>query len=240
MKKTMSKFSVSVLFSVLALFSLRSSDSISSGYYDGYGDEEEVVSKIVAKDIYDLKIKLKVPQVRNNSNSTGTRKMESQTISGQFIVLWKEDGTFSFDTYGLYNRKFKVGGKNVTYKGYAGDSIIYPRFNYIGNNKTGKFKVPCLSFSLVLEPSYAIDKVNEDNSFYLVLSGNGTSTLKNGCRIAKKIKGNVAGSQGCGCSDYGHKSPTREASVNGFSNNAADVVSTYGTWSIIWRRREYK
>lgn len=234
MKGFMSKLFVSSLLAVFA-FSPSHSDSGSFGYY-GECDSGESC-RVIAKDVYDLKITLKVPQVRNNSSSAGTRKIERQTIVGNFSVLWKENGTFSFETDGLYNRNFKIGGKNVTYKGQPGDAIIYPKFNYIGNNRTEKFKVPCLTFSLTLEPSYAIEKMNEDNSFYLVLSGYGTSFVKSGNRIAKKLSGNASGSQGCGCMDYGHKSPTREASAYGFTDKAADVVSTHGTWSIRWKRR---
>ena len=208
-------------------------------YYDDGDDEEEEeeVSRVVATDVYTLKISLRVPQVLDNSKSTGVRKVKRQVISGEFHVLWHEDGGYSFETSGLYNRNFKVGGHNVTYTGYAGDGIVYPRFNYIGNNLTGDFRKPCLSVSLVLEPSYAVESVNEDNSFYLVLSGFGSSSLKKGNRIATSLSGYASGSQGCGCTDYGHKSPTREAGLHGPSETAADVVVTYGTWTMKWKKR---
>jgi hypothetical protein len=198
------------------------------------GNEE---SAIVAEDIYTFKLSLKVPQVLDNSNSKGVRKVQSQAIKGYFHVLWHEDGNCTFDTSGLYNTKFKVGGRNVTYKGYAGDGIIYPYFNYIGSNLSGKFKTPCLATSLVLEPSYAIDSVNEDNSFYLVLSGFGSSSDKNGYRVAKSIKGKASGTQGCGCMAYGHKSPTRKAGINGPLSEVSDIVATHGTWTMKWKRR---
>jgi hypothetical protein len=109
--------------------------------------------------------------------------------------------------------------------------------NYIGSNLSGKFKTPCLATSLVLEPSYAIDSVNEDNSFYLVLSGFGSSSDKNGYRVAKSIKGKASGTQGCGCMAYGHKSPTRKAGINGPLSEVSDIVATHGTWTMKWKRR---
>lgn len=237
MFKLLSKsFLMLSVFLATSMFPLVSQSTGDSFDYD-IDDGEEEVSNIVAKDIYIFKLSLRVPQVLNNSTSKGVRKIQRQIITGNLNVLWHEDGSCSFETEGLYNKNFKIGGKNVTYEGYAGDAIVYPRFNYIGSNLTEKFKTPCLYLSLVLEPSYALESVSEDNSFYLVLSGFGTSLLKNGTRIATKIRGNASGSQGCGCMDYGHKSPTRKACIYGVSDDVSDVVATYGTWTMKWKKR---
>ena len=164
------------VFLATSMFPIMSQSTVDSFDYDT-DDVEEEVSKVVAKDIYTFKLSLRVPQVLNNSTSKGVRKIQRQIITGNLNVLWHDDGSCSFETEGLYNKNFKVGGKNVTYEGYAGDAIVYPRFNYIGSNLTEKFKTPCISLSLVLEPSYALESVSEDNSFYLVLSCRGSERL---------------------------------------------------------------
>ena len=118
------------------------------------------------------------------------------------------------------------------------DGLVVPRFNYIGSNLKDEFRVPTLFLFMELVPSYAMDEPDEDNSFFLFLSGKGTSSIRGGSRIATKIWGYVSGTQGCGCSEYGHLSPTRKATVSGPGRFSDDVVPTYGTWSARWRRRE--
>lgn len=196
-------------------------------------------SAIVATDIYDLSLRLKVPQVVNNSLSTGSRKFQNQTIRGQLYVQWRENGRYTLDFGNLENKNFKVGKVNVKYTGYEDSEVVYPRFNYIGNNATETFRTPCICFYLELEPSYAIGGNSEDNSFFLLLSGKGTSTVKSkiGSRIASNFHGYVTGTQGCGCYAYGHKSPTRVASMYGPSEVVEDVVPTFGTWDARWKKR---
>ena len=195
----------------------------------------------IAEDEYDFGIFLNVPQVINNSDSHGYRQYRVQSIIGKLYIYWMEDGEYIIDFDNLRNTMFKVGGKHVTYNGLIDRNVVIPRFNYIGNNKNGVFTVPSMSFYLELEPSYAIGGNTEDNSFYLLLAGKGGSSLTGmgGVRIAKYIAGHVAGTQGCGCSAYGHKSPTRRASISGISEVVEDVVPTYGTWSARWRKRTY-
>ena len=202
---------------------------------------EDISNSIVAEDEYDLTIRLNVPQVINNTESLGKRVFRSQTIQGSLFIYWLDDGSYIIDFDNLINRSFKVGGKNVTYTGTIDSDLVYPRFNYIGDNKTDIFKIPCMSFYLELEPSYAIGGNTEDNSFFLLLSGKGTSMVKGveKIRIAKSIFGYAAGTQGCGCYAYGHKSPTRKASIVGPSDIVEDVVPTYGVWKAKRKKRTY-
>ena len=90
-----------------------------------------------------------------------------------------------------------------------------------------------------LEPSYAIGEPDADNSFRLMVAGYGKSAqIKgNGCWVAKSIGGYAAGTQGCGCKDYGHISPTRGATVCGPGEAIPDVVSTYGRWKATFKGR---
>ena len=200
--------------------------------------EANVTTKTLAEDIYDLSMSLKVPQVQNNTTSNGYRKFTVQKIKGKMYIVWKSDGTFQIEFSDLVNKNFKVRGVNVTYEGYQ-DESVYPRFNFIGNNKTGNFTTPCICFSVVLEPSYALGGATEDNSFILVMSAKGTAKYKKnlGCTIATTLSGYVAGHQGCGCMDYGHKSPTRNATICGPGSGVSDVVATFGIWKAKWKGR---
>ena len=203
---------------------------------DEFEDEE---SAIIATDTYDFRAVLSVPQVINNTESLGERKFQNQIIKGNFYVNWHEDGSHSFGFDNLSNTRFRVGGKYVTYEGFVDYDKSFPRFSWIGSNKKKLFKTPTLAIDIVFEPSYAISEITEDNSFYLSLSGKGTSIVRNGSRIAKTIRGKVAGKQGCSCADYGHISPTRAAGIDGPTDSVTDVVETEGTWRIIWKKRTY-
>ena len=200
---------------------------------------DEPSAVIVAEDEYAISLKLQVPQVIDNMSSVGYRKYQTQTIKGKMYICWLDDGGFALDFDELENKNFKVRSTRVKYKGTEGKEIVYSRFNWIGSNKTNVFKVPTICFYLELEPSYAMGGNNEDNSFYVLVSGKGSSAIKKtvGCRIATSFSGYVAGTQGCGCMAYGHKSPTRVGAVSGPSNATDDVVPTYGTWSAKLVRR---
>lgn len=223
----------SLLKCLLTVVLLASSTAIASAEDDYYD------STILAVDTYSFVLNLKVPQVIGNTKSLGYRKYQIQRIKGYMLIKWLSDGTFAIEFDNLRNTKFKVNGEYVTYKGYEGRSVIYTRFNYIGNNKTEVFMTPCLCFYLELEPSYAKGGNNEDNSFYVLLSGTGNSAFK--CsyrsRIATRLRGYASGTQGCGCAAYSHKSPTRGASVDGPIDEVSDVVATFGTWTAIWKSR---
>ena len=205
-------------------------------------EDDDETPTTVAKDLYAITITLKVPQVLKNTTSMGYRKYVTQRIKGEMYVNWLSDGTYTLSFAKLVNRNFKVGWDNVTYSGYEDRDMIYTKYNYIGSNKTGVFKTPCLCFFLELEPSYAIGGNNEDNSFYLTLAGSGKSFVQKGdsCRIAKRFSGYAAGTQGCGCSAYSHKSPTRGATVEGPTGFVDDVVATYGKWQAEFKKRIVK
>ena len=199
----------------------------------------EKEASILEIDVYTITLILRVPQVKDNTTSNGYRKYQNQRIKGNMYVKWMSDGTYQLDFGNLENHTFKVGGYRVRYKGYEDSNVVYPRFNYIGSNKTDKFKTPCLCFYLELEPSYAIGGNNEDNSFYILVAGSGSSVFKNqdGYRVAKTFSGYVTGTQGCGCSAYSHKSPTRSAGIDGPTDRVDDVVATYGRWKAKWDGR---
>jgi hypothetical protein len=202
-------------------------------------DEEDASSSVVAIDIYSFCLNLKVPQVLDNTKSLGYRKYQTQRIKGDMYIKWLDDGSFAIEFGNLKNSRFKVNGAYVTYKGYEDKEVVYTRYNYIGSNKTDAFKTPCLCFYLELEPSYAKGSNTEDNSFYILLAGTGSSTFKGkfGSRIATRLHGYAAGTQGCGCAAYSHKSPTRNATIVGPMDGVSDVVATFGSWSAKWTRR---
>ena len=204
---------------------------------NGEGDVESM--EYVAMDEYGLSLRLQVPQVLDNTKSLGYRTYRSQMITGPMYIVWLEDGSFEVKFGKLVNNNFKVGGEKVTYEALEMKDTVYSRFVYIGNNKTEKFIRPCLAFFAQLLPSYAIGEPEEDNSFSLMLSGKGVSAYKQAlkARVATKITGYVSGIQGCGCAAYGHKSPTRDASMDGSSTIVDDVVPTFGMWTAKWKKR---
>lgn len=194
---------------------------------------------VAATDEYSFQMRLKVPQVKDNAESKGYRKMEWQTIKGKFYIVWREDGSFSLDFSDVKNDNFKVRGVKVSYEGLILDYAVPVNFVYIGDNKKNKFETPCLSFYVELVPSYAMGQFGEDNSFVVLLAGDGrTKKVKSlGCRIASRFSGGVGGTQGCGCMLFKHKSPTRAAGMLGPTDKVVDVVPTYGRWTAHWKKR---
>lgn len=204
-------------------------------------NEDEEEASLVAIDTYKFKLSLSVPQVFSNTASLGYRKYKKQVIRGYMYINWLDDGTFYVNFSHLVNHNFKVGNLAVSYEGYEDKSSLLHSFTYIGDNKKNVFKKPCLCFQIELLPSYAIGEPTSDNSFRLVLAGSGKSKqLKfKTYRITKKISGFASGTQGCSCSAYGHKSPTRLAGVLGNTDEVNDVVATWGRWQATFIRRNY-
>ena len=101
--------------------------------------------------------------------------------------------------------------------------------NAIGSNKTNRFKTATLCLSIAAEPSYNIGQFDEDTSLYITISGKGTINTKG---LMSKANGYVAGTLGCGCMAYGHKSPTRTIGYNGVTDTVSDVAAVYGTWTL--------
>lgn len=184
-------------------------------------------------DVYKFKMRLKVPQVLENTTSRGYRKFKSQTVAGYLLVYYHDDGTIEFGFTDLYNKNFKVGGAAVTYEALVDPDKVYPRLNYIGDNAKESFKTATMSLYAEFIPSYSKGGGGEDNSFLLTFAGKGsTSTsLVRGCRLPRTFTGNCAGTQGCGCAAYTHKSPTRRASACGPTLEETDVAACWGTWT---------
>lgn len=148
-------------------------------------------------EVWDVKMVLQVPVVLDNAQSLGKRVYRSQTIRGYIRVEEKAGQEPVVIFHCLENKNHKVGGRNVTYDVYVDDV----KWHGIGSNRTGKFNIRSVSLRIEAEPSYSVgETVNEDNSLLITMSGKGNG---------KYIKGFVAGQIGCGCSDYGHVSPTR-------------------------------
>lgn len=128
----------------------------------------------------------------------------------------------------LFNKTHRLSnGKHVTYDGYLDESKPF-RVSAIGNNRTQKFNVASICFSLMAEPNYNIGQFDEDTSLFVTLAGKGT--IRN--EQIKNAKGSVAGTLGCGCYAYGHVSPTRIIWWYGISDIVTDVAAVYGSWRI--------
>lgn len=169
--------------------------------------------------VYKITMKLKVPRVYNNSASLGFRRAQSQKIEG-YVSVDKDDlegGEPQIWLYSLINKSHKMSnGRKVTYADCAGSEVMW---RYIGSNRTKIFKNTCIKFGLVMDPSYNIGGDEPDNTLLVQLSGHG--------RSEKKIKGSVTGQIGCGCSFYGHVSPTR--TIEGL---VSDITPLYGTFTM--------
>lgn len=127
-----------------------------------------------------------------------------------------------------------MGGKPVTYQCYE-----YPYDDNgvlvvgVGSNKTLKFKQGGACFSFVADPSYNIGEIQEDNSLYLELSGHGK--LKG--NVLKNLRGVVRGKIGCGCTVYGHVSPTRL--FKGYLTDIVyDVAPVDGAFKAVFKKRQ--
>lgn len=172
-------------------------------------------------DVYSFRMNLDVPQVVNNSNSRGKRVYRRQRLEGTLTVTYHQDAPPDVAISGLKNRNYKVAGSPVAYKTTVSE---YATWHLVGNNATGVFRKPSVCFGMEAQPSYAYAyEPTNDNSLVLTLSGKG--------RSRRRIRGHVAGTLGCGCSDYGHKSPTRVMGPYGRPLDiVVDVAGVSGTW----------
>ena len=174
---------------------------------------------------------LYVPRVYDNSESKGYRKYQRQRIEGEFYLGFNVDGEavgYLFKNF-INRTHILSNGKHVTYDVILDENAYFPRFNAIGSNKTGVFKVPSLCFSIIAEPSYNVGEIDEDTSLYITLAGKGQ--FKRNGKI-NSISGYASGTLGCGCKDYGHISPTRTIGPNGPTDIVVDVAAVYGNWGM--------
>lgn len=174
---------------------------------------------VATTDVYTISMTLRVPQVVNNSTSMGRRVYKVQRLVGTLEVVYNASEQADVSIISLTNRSFKASGKYVTYKVYTESSV----WNLIGSNSTATFSRPSVFAEFEAQPSYVSQyEPTNDNSLILSISGRGSNR--------KKLSGYVTGTLGCGCSDYGHVSPTRVMGFDGPLDVVHDVASVYGTW----------
>ena len=187
-------------------------------------------SKVAAWRTYALTLSLQVPRVYSNEHSTGCRKYQLQKITAKLKLGFSADGTLvDAKIKSMVNKTHKLSsGKNVTYDAVIGGAYE-PRFNAIGNNKTGAFRTASVCFSVEAEPSYSLSELSEDTSLYITLAGKGDIDSKGRMRT---VSGYAAGTIGCGCKDYGHISPTRTIGYDGATDQVDDVAAVHGSWAM--------
>ena len=225
----MKKLFTLLFLSMASLASLPAKDTICCG------DVEYIT------DIYKFTMSLNVPRVYDNMTSKGNRKYHKDKFEGILRIKYPVDesarGQISIEA--LYNKSHKVNGMNVTYDVIVDDgTIVYPRVNLLGDNKTGKFKTPSVVFFACCDPSYNIGEVDEDNTLYIMLAGKGlvSQNKRKGCQVISSLSGYVSGSIGCGCYAYGHVSPTRINGVCGpIRGYVDDVAAVWGTWKATYK-----
>lgn len=199
------------------------------------GQERE----IAAVDVYSFTMRLYVPRVRDNARSLGYRKYQLQTIKGEMRMAYGPDAALVDVAFAnMVNKTHRLAnGTRVSYGSTSLDWTIPPRFNAVGSNRTGAFKTASIYFYVAADPSYNIGELEEDNSLYVMLAGKGVFDSK---RLGlKSAKGHAAGTIGCGCAAYGHKSPTRRITFYGPGQEVDDVASVFGRWSMKYSRTEF-
>lgn len=194
-------------------------------------------------DVYDFKMSVKVPRVYNNMASLGYRKYQHQRIVGEMRVVYDTENPFAPTVVltNLVNKTHKVSGVCVKYTCEPSSGV---RWAYLGDNKTGIFKTPSVSFAAELYPDYNVQQtVDEDNSMFVSFAGLGSSSTSysyRNCantRTVRLLHGYVTGTIGCGCHDYGHLSPTRVIwAYWPLTDVVTDVASVYGTWTAKFRK----
>lgn len=188
-------------------------------------------------DEYKLVMYVYVPRIYDNNTSLGYRKYQKQKISGVLQIAYPNDCSSPVILVeDLVNKTQKLSNKStITYKCKIDSGVMYPRVNLIGNNMTGKFHTGSVNFYLDAEPSYNRGEDDEDNSLLITLAGRGyTKSVGTGRRMYS-IKGNLAGTLGCGCYAYGHTSPTRVAAWRGPSSTVDDVAAVWGSWTATYK-----
>lgn len=194
-------------------------------------------------DTYRFKMVLNVPRIYDNMQSKGYRKYQKQTIQGELKFIYDDETGSKVEVYGLENKTHKISGRRITYEcsEYPYDDNMFLSVG-LGSNRTLKFNQSGVRFSFVADPSYNIGEVDEDNSLYLELSGHGKmkSKSKYCSLVMDTLKGSVTGRIGCGCSEYGHISPTRM--YMGYLNYdwVIDIAPLDGTWTAKFKSRIIK
>lgn len=197
---------------------------------------------MTATDHYKLIMRLEVPRVYNNTTSEGYSKYKRDLIYGDMYITYYDDTMIrpEITVKNLVNKSHKLSNGNlVTYKCWVGLQTPMTRVNVIGNNKTGVFKYPSVVFHLTAEPNYNVGDLGDDNVISVTMASRGWSTFKNDSKYGnsayfiRKLLGAAAGQMGCGCSAYGHTSPTRVQGMYGATDVVDDVRATMGRWYAI-------
>ena len=193
---------------------------------NAYGQDD---NNVIYQQKYSFKMKLNVPRIYNNEKSLGYRKYQSQVIDGVLALEYDKFGTLvNLSFANMVNKKHKLSnGRYVTYDAILDDEKPF-KVVAIGDNKSKRFNTISICFSIIAEPSFNIGPIDQDTSLYVTLSGKGN--IKNS--KIKLAKGYVSGTLGCGCTAYGHISPTRLWWLYGVSSVVDDVAAVYGTWQI--------
>ncbi len=171
------------------------------------------------QELWDLRMVLYVPRIRDNMTSKGSRKYQRQLLRGHVRVTPAVDAEPEVEVLGLENWTHKVNGRRVAYEALPAENVLW---HAIGNNGTGVFTARSVQFTFEAMPSYAIGpEPDEDNSLIVTLSGRSTAGGQ------RRLRGHAAGQIGCGCKEYGHVSPTRLWG----QDYVRDTAAVFGTWS---------
>lgn len=240
----------------LTLAALVSAATFSSAW--GIVLPPEVPSNYIT-DVYDFRMSVQTPRIYNNTESLGYRKYQNQTVKGHLCISYspkvlEEDYSRPIVWFAdLTNQTHKINGAKIGYLcevDNAGDYGPMSRVNVIGDNKKNTFTTASVCFYLDAMPDYSKGGDDEDNSLLITLGGKGTTALKTvygyegrrrivlgKYRYIQRLTGGFGGTLGCGCTAYGHKSPTRVMGALGPTESVDDVAAVYGTWSATYNSK---
>lgn len=194
-------------------------------------------------DVYDFRMRVKVPRIYNNTQSRGERKWQTQIISGEMHVDYDTDGLAPVITFkNCVNQTHVIDGKHVTYLCEQGYDEVIRRWVVMGSNRTGTFRNGSCFFYADFEPSYNIGDDEPDNALLLYFGGYGSLVrVRIGCGLyackVRQWRGYCVGTMGCGCRAYGHTSPTRVLGFCGvLCSYVVDVAAIpMGQWYATYR-----
>ena len=177
-------------------------------------------------DIYQLRMRLRVPAIYNNMESQGLRRYRPQVFCGELRIHYGGEGgdEVEISIPALTNLSYKIRNVHVSYKT---EITGYPIWSAVGNNKTGVFQKATLVFGIDANPSYNVGDDEPDNTLILTLALVG--------KQFGRLGGYAAGQLGCGCHAYGHVSPTRVLGPDGATDRVIDIAAVNGNVYLKYR-----
>lgn len=191
-------------------------------------------------DVYDVKMKLNIPRVVDNTQSLGYRKYQAQLISGQMFMTYGDYGVEKVCFSKFINYTHKVNDIYVTYQVVMDEDSLH-NFSWCGDNSKQEFFAPNFNMTIEMTPSYKKGSEMLDDIYLSIACTH--SIVKTDMHnddyvhIVYYMKGYCTGQIGCNCTAWGHISPTRIWGWCGPTYITTDIASIIGQIQIRWNTR---